>query len=547
MTTWAEQQGDSSNDINMSISLTRIDSYQSNAPALLLIHGWGAGSYIWRGCIELLRADFDIYLLDLPGHGLNCDLSFVCIEDFINQFAKQFLILSSCDLALPKHFSIIAWSLGGLFASLLAQKFSNRVSALVTIATNQCFVSHDTWLPAMPASLFKAFSQALTNDSDASEKVLSRFYALQTQGVPSARNDVKNIKTLLGDTSHCVSGLQQGLAWLSDYDLSSCWEGLSTPTLRQFGAHDNLVPRAAADLIATRYPHHSVEVFEQSAHLPFITERDSWLLSTVDFIKTHHSSVNIDKREIAQSFSNAVAHYDSLAVFQHAVGDKLMACLPEGNVNRVLDLGAGTGYFSAALRQRYPTADIVEVDISSAMLASCQSRAVNNFQVQADIESLSFRPQSFDSIYSNLSIQWCHNLDKVFQNVADSLVEGGTAVLSTLVDGSLFELKKAWASVDDEVHVNVFENELSLKTSCEKSGLRLQHWLVEDDVQTFSTMRDLVRSVKDIGAHNMHPDRPKGLMGKNKYHQFIETYNTLRTKDNKLPLTYRVLYMVLKK
>ena len=48
---------------------------------------------------------------------------------------------------------------------------------------------------------------------------------------------------------------------------------------------------------------------------------------------------------------------------------------------------------------------------------------VNEKTGQEDIESLSFRPQSFDSIYSNLSIQWCHNLDKVFQNVADSWIQ----------------------------------------------------------------------------------------------------------------------------
>jgi malonyl-CoA O-methyltransferase len=120
-------------------------------------------------------------------------------------------------------------------------------------------------------------------------------------------------------------------------------------------------------------------------------------------------------------------------------------------------------------------------------------------------------------------------------------------VLTTLVDGSLSELKEAWSSVDDAVHVNEFESEAALKDSCEKSGLKFQQWLVEDDMQTFSSIRDLIRSVKDIGAHNMHPGRPKGLMGKNKYRQFVSAYNTLRTEEGAWPLTYRVLYMVLQK
>ena len=224
-----------------------------------------------------------------------------------------------------------------------------------------------------------------------------------------------------------------------------------------------------------------------------------------------------------------------------------MSYLPANSARRVLDLGAGTGYFSESLRAHYSAADIVELDISFRMLASCQERAASNFQVQADIEALPFEHNSFDVVFSNLSIQWCHDLDNVFKGLADVLVDGGTAVLTTLVDGSLFELKQAWSNVDDAVHVNVFDNELKVKASCEQSGLKLQQWLVEDDVQTFLTLQDLIQSVKNIGAHNMHPNRPKGLMGKNKYRQFVNAYSALQTSEGELPLTYRVLYMVLKK
>ena len=548
----AEEIENNSNDINKLLVLTKIDSYSANASAILLIHGWGSSSEIWHDCIESLRIHFDIYLLDLPGHGLNVASSFSRADDFIHQFSQQHLS------SIPKRFAVIGWSLGGLLASLLAQQFPTRITALVTIATNRSFVSSDAWSQAMPVDLFENFKQQLNandqaaaanNQSTANDKstVLNRFFSLQAQGALSVRKDLKHIKKLLANVKYCNKGLKQGLNWLADYDLSCCWDNLSVPMLRQFGAHDNLVPRAAADLLAARHPNNSFEIFEHSAHLPFISEKDYWLSSTVDFIKSTESQKIIDKRDIEKSFSNAAESYDSIAVFQHAVGKNLLNCLPEKNVHRLLDLGAGTGYFSSALRQRYPTADIIEMDISARMLARCQSKYIGSSQVQADIEFLPFSPQSFDVIYSSLSIQWCHDLDKVFQGIADSLSVGGVAVLTTLVDGSLSELKQAWASVDNAVHVNEFECEATLKDSCDKSGLSLQQWSVHDDVQTFTTMRDLIRSVKDIGAHNMHPGRPKGLMGKNKYHQFVSTYNALRTEEGKWPLTYRVLYMVLQK
>jgi malonyl-CoA O-methyltransferase len=369
---------------------------------------------------------------------------------------------------------------------------------------------------------------------------------LQTQGVSSTRNDLRHIKSLLSQATYSLEGLQQGLAWLASYDLLSCWDALTVPTLHQFGARDNLVPHDAASLVADRYPNRALKVFQASAHLPFITERESWLASTVDFIRAN-SLQAIKKNDIEKSFSSAAKNYDSLAVFQHQVGRQLMNYLQANSARRVLDLGAGTGYFSESLRAHYSAADIVELDISPRMLASCQERAVSDFQVQADIEALPFEQSSFDIVFSNLSIQWCHDLDNVFKGLADILVDGGTAVLTTLVDGSLFELKQAWSNVDDAVHVNIFDNELKIKTSCEQSGLKLQHWLVEDDVQTFLTLQDLIQSVKNIGAHNMHPNRPKGLMGKNKYRQFVNAYSALQTSKGELPLTYRVLYMVLKK
>lgn len=524
--------------LNNKISITRVNPNCTHASALLLIHGWGASSDIWQGCIESLQQEFDIYLLDLPGHSLNKELFFSSVEDFVDQFKRQHFS------TLPSRFSIIGWSLGGLLASFLAQEFSDRVTSLVTVATNRRFVSDDIWLHAMPDVEFKKFNQQLSAIDQ--QSVLNRFYVLQTQGVPSTRNDLRNIKSLLSQATYSLAGLQQGLAWLASYDLLSCWDALAVPTLHQFGARDNLVPHDAASLLADRYPDRALKIFQSSAHLPFISERENWLASTVGFIRAN-SLQAIKKDDIEKSFSNAAKSYDALAVFQHQVGRQLMSYLPANSARRVLDLGAGTGYFSESLRAHYSAADIVELDISFRMLASCQERAASDFQVQADIEALPFEHNSFDVVFSNLSIQWCHDLDNVFKGLADVLVDGGTAVLTTLVDGSLFELKQAWSNVDDAVHVNVFDNELKVKASCEQSGLKLQQWLVEDDVQTFLTLQDLIQSVKNIGAHNMHPNRPKGLMGKNKYRQFVNAYSALQTSEGELPLTYRILYMVLKK
>lgn len=522
---------------------------QESAPSILLLHGFAASSAIWRDCIDSLQQQFNIYLLDLPGHGFNAATGFSSLDKFIDEFAEQLLT------KLPPAFSIIGWSLGGVVASLIAERYSSRVCCLITIATNQLFIGSKQWPSAMEPAEFNQFVERLgQSDAEADlnkQSVLQRFYVLQTRGAVKSSQDLRAIKRLLADEVFTGSGLRQALQDLSAYDLTECWSGLAMPVMHQYGANDQLVPRNASVDIAARHTKHSVKVFDNSSHLPFVSERESWLTSTTEFIYKHTINT-IDKNDIALSFSKAADTYDTVAEFQHQTGERLLSLLPDHSVSRVLDLGVGTGYFSSSLRVSYPTARMVELDISARMLELCKHRSVESHdlqrtQVQADIEALPFQAQCFDLIFSNLSIQWCHDLDNVFYGIANNLADGGTAILTTLVDGSLHELKQAWSAVDDAVHVNAFTSEQTVQASCLRAGLSASQWLVEDNTQSFATMAELIRSVKDIGAHNMHPGRPKGLMGKNKYRRFINAYERLQLPTGQFPLSYRVLYMVLRK
>lgn len=80
-----------------------------------------------------------------------------------------------------------------------------------------------------------------------------------------------------------------------------------------------------------------------------------------------------DKKAIATSFGKAAETYDKHAAFQRDVGHRLLEKLPSDlSGKRVLDLGCGTGYFSALLQER--GADLVCVDISQGMLDKAQQR-----------------------------------------------------------------------------------------------------------------------------------------------------------------------------
>jgi len=42
-----------------------------SGPALVLVHGTPASSYVWRRAVERLQADWRVFLYDLPGYGLS--------------------------------------------------------------------------------------------------------------------------------------------------------------------------------------------------------------------------------------------------------------------------------------------------------------------------------------------------------------------------------------------------------------------------------------------------------------------------------------------
>ncbi|MDG2471491.1 MAG: malonyl-ACP O-methyltransferase BioC [Pseudomonadales bacterium] len=528
------------------LKIKYLNNYDEERSSILLIHGWGSSSGIWLQSTEKLAVSFNLFTVNLPGHGEHAELSFNSIDEFVSEL----------EVCIPvKSFSIIGWSLGGIVGSLLAQRLEKRVTALVTVATNQSFLVKPEWPCAMSIIDFSIFRDALSSVSLQSQ--INRFQVMQTQGIETAKHDCRRLKLFLEGVEYSLAGLELGLSVLNDFDLHDCWQNLSIPVMHQFGKYDSLVPVSSCRPIAENHKHHDYQVFTDSAHLPFISESEKWQLDTGQFLSQALQDQKIDKDSIADSFSIAAKGYDELAKFQHETGLKLLELLPNKEINRLVDLGSGTGFHSGSLRDNYPTAQILELDLSGAMLAYSKrfqaaespekKLPIKTLQVQGDIENLPIKKSSVDLIFSNLSVQWCDDVDEFFNECARTLVIGGKAFLSTLIQGTLFELKYAWSMVDTGVHVNRFESLAKLQQGYEQAGLVLDNFYEVDQIQYFDDLRDLLKSVKKIGAHNMNPQRAQGLLGKNKYKRFSKAYEGFKTNKNQYPLTYRVVYLELTK
>ncbi|WP_252271756.1 malonyl-ACP O-methyltransferase BioC [Pseudomonas subflava] len=253
-----------------------------------------------------------------------------------------------------------------------------------------------------------------------------------------------------------------------------------------------------------------------------------------------------DKRRVAESFSRAAASYDGVAELQRQVGGELLAELPSLAPTYWLDLGSGTGHFTRALDERYPWAEGMALDLAEGMLHHARPLGGARHFVAGDAEHLPLRDGGFDLIFSSLAVQWCADFAAVLAEARRVLRPGGVLAFSSLCVGSLQELRDSWQAVDGFVHVNRFRRFEDYQALCAASGLGVLTLARRARTLHFPDLRALSRSLKDLGAHNLNPGRPGGLTGPARIRALMEAYEHLRT-DQGLPLTYQVVYGVLRK
>jgi malonyl-CoA O-methyltransferase len=254
----------------------------------------------------------------------------------------------------------------------------------------------------------------------------------------------------------------------------------------------------------------------------------------------------IDRHAVAQAFDRASSRYDAFAALQERVRNQLLERLDELGIEprAVLDLGAGTGHGTRALKRRHPKAVVVAADIAPGMLeqARQQSRWLRRFErVRADAYALPFADGAFDLVFSSLMIQWCDDLDAVFAEIARVLKPGGLLLFSTFGPGTLAELREAWSASDSSNHVNHFFDPHVLGSALMQAQLSEPVLDVDRIVAKYPDVMTLMRELKAIGAHNVTQGRARGLTGRSRLAAMTLAYETQR-RDGKIPVTWEVIH-----
>lgn len=240
---------------------------------------------------------------------------------------------------------------------------------------------------------------------------------------------------------------------------------------------------------------------------------------------------------IKNAFGRAAAQYDAQAHLQKHVRTHAITLAPWRRDAHILDVGCGTG----ALAEEAGSWRITGLDIAPGMCEEARKKCAS---VNADADAMPFADNHFDGVFSSLMLQWSNDPLATLREIARVLKPGGRAVISTLTQGTLKELERAFAAIDDAPHVSNFlpAPELLLRAA------HARFLVVEAQEKTltehYPDAMTLMRSLKSIGAANKHDDRRKGLT----LPAHMEKLEAAYARESQgLPATWQLLYMVLEK
>ena len=258
-----------------------------------------------------------------------------------------------------------------------------------------------------------------------------------------------------------------------------------------------------------------------------------------------------NQSDVRRAFDRAAERYEQFAVLQNEVCNRLLEKLDIVKITPefILDAGAGTGKAIPALFERYKKAQLVALDLSEKMLDKSGQHG-GFFRaphlVCADIERLPFADDTFDLVFSSLSMQWCNDLNAALLEAKRVLKPGGLFVFSTFGPDTLKELRYSWNKVDDINHVNQFIDMHDIGDALLQDGYAEPVMEAEVMTVTYDTVDEIMYDLKAIGANvtatNAQGKRSrKGLTGKSVLQTVRQAYEAFR-QDDVLPATYEIVY-----
>lgn len=239
---------------------------------LILIHGYGAGMWVWEKQIDILSQCFRVYAVDVIGHGFSDRPKIPYTSETYIHFLRDFMAGVGIEKA-----TLIGNSMGGGIAWAMAVFFPERVDRLILI---DCVppdvldqVRNDSFktlvaikdIPLLPYLVMACRSrnsikwilqECVSNIKLITPEVLNRQYQLSR---------IKGTTWVLYSTFKNAEKAQK---------LRSRLSGIHHPTLFIWGERDLIFPPSVGETLHRTIKGSTFQLIEKSGHIPMWENAD---------------------------------------------------------------------------------------------------------------------------------------------------------------------------------------------------------------------------------------------------------------------------------
>jgi|GEM_PF-2964555 malonyl-CoA O-methyltransferase len=249
----------------------------------------------------------------------------------------------------------------------------------------------------------------------------------------------------------------------------------------------------------------------------------------------YHETLNIKNR-----FSRSASTYLSHGNVQREIAKKLLT-LCEKNHGRVLDVGAGCGFFSDLLRPFCE--ELFLLDISHELLKEAQWHP--HQRIQGDFNRIPFPNESLEGLGASMALQWSLNPQETLEEWGRVLRPEGFLYLSLPLLGTFHELHEAGREVN--ANKNHFFPLAHWQDFFDDTNFVIESAEEKKWCMNFSSMEQALHSVKATGVSYVKSPHHRTLRGRGFLDAFKEAYENFLTPFGQWPLTYQIGFLKVRK
>ncbi len=234
---------------------------------LVLIHGYGAQSAVWRRHVATLKDQYRVLTLDLRGHGKSSKPhSGYTLEAFADDIHA---VLTSLKITDP---IMVGWSLGGHIAQLYATRYPDMLSKLVLVCTSPCFVIRKGYPFGVPSETFQNAADQIRTAPEAHFKALA---SVNCNDSMDNTNKMRFVAMLKQNDPEVLALINEYFAHKAPPLLDNLSK-ITVPTLVIVGGLDTGVPPGASFYMHTHLPNATLSVFPSAGHSLPVSHREKF-------------------------------------------------------------------------------------------------------------------------------------------------------------------------------------------------------------------------------------------------------------------------------